>query len=153
MFGLNVRILRLYMGGVFAIESVVCLCVAPGFILRIVSRHFYSLSPLRSLLICAIFPVMAIIYGVASWKIWKEKPTGKGWGIAASILQTVLPLWLVLFRSRSIWSCHGESLVIGATGIIVFLWPYNKESETERSETNDAEPSDSEAEDTPLERH
>ncbi|MGB9406402.1 MAG: hypothetical protein WCA89_02635 [Terracidiphilus sp.] len=114
-----------------------------------IRRNLFALFPLRGLLFGSIFPIQAIIYGVSWWKIWKEKPSTKVWGVTASILQMMFPIWQIIFRHKSIWNCHGEVLAIGTFGLIVFLWPYNKDSYTDDYETSEAETDDIEQEDNP----
>jgi hypothetical protein len=154
MFGIDLRVLRLYMGGVFAIAGLICSCLALWLIHRAFEiEQFRAFSHPRVLLLSAIFPIMAIIYLVASWKIWRERPLAKGWGIVASILLILLPLRQAALRSQPVWSCHGIMLALGIVGLIVFLWPYEERPETNLSESLYADPIESEEQDNPSERH
>jgi hypothetical protein len=148
MFGINLRVLRFFMGGVFAIASLLCIIVAFWLVQRTfqIQLHLAFSHPL-ALLLDAVLPVSAAVYGTAGWTIWKEKSSARGWGIAASILQIIPPLWFMIVRSRSFWSCHGEVLAIGIFGLIVFSWPYKKESYLDDLENCEADIDDIEPED------
>jgi hypothetical protein len=121
MFGLNMRVLRLYIGGVFAIASVLCIFMT----FLIIQRTFrvqtdYAFSNPRILLIDAVFPAMALIYAAAFWTVWKEMPSARGWGIAASILQILTPLWHIIRYPRSIHTYNVLVLAIGIAGLFAF---------------------------------
>ena len=146
LFGFNIRILRYFIGGIFAIVSVICLWLGSAVILHVVDRHSYTLFPFRSLLVGAILPTMAFVNGTAGWKIWMHRPLANRWGIAASILQFVFPIWEMLVRSRPIWSCHLEVLAVGVIGMIVFLRPSERMSEMEDSEPGESDADESETE-------
>jgi hypothetical protein len=151
MLGINIRVLRLFMGGAFAIASLICILMAVWIIERTFQIQLNkAFSHPLALLLDAIFPLMATVYGVAAWTTWKEEPSARFWGIAASILQILLPVRQIFFRSRPIWSCHGFVLAVGILGLIVFLWPSQKEPETEDAGTCEADPDDSKPEDNPF---
>ncbi len=112
--------LRKFMSWIYAISSLLGLWTASWFIPRIIHRH-YAFSPLRSLLISAVFPTLATIYGVAWWAVWKGKTSARGWGIAASLTYILISLQLIIFFSQSVWSCSGVVLLIGIVGLVAFL--------------------------------
>jgi len=80
---------------------------------------------------------MAIIFGVAWWNIWKQRPSAKGWGVAASSIHILLSLWMIIFRSYPILSCQGFGLILGTVGLIAFLWRDKVETVTDKSELED----------------
>lgn len=140
MLGINIRVLRLFMGWTFAIASVVCLVITLVFVLRVIHRDFYALFSLVSMLCCAIFLTLVITFGIAWWTIWTDKPFARGWGLAASSIHVLLPLWMILFRSYSIFSCQGVGLALGVVGLTAFLSrdkvePVADESELEGNPT------------------
>lgn len=121
MFGIELRVLRRYMGWVFAFTSLMSLVGAFWIILTTfhMQRQIAFSHPCM-LILDAIFPVMAVFYGVAWWVIWKGKPSARGWGIAASlalILQTILGR-SYCWRSIPIAMCI--TVAVGVTGLAVF---------------------------------
>ena len=132
--------LRKLMCWLYAISSLLGLWTAFWFIPRIIHRH-YAFSPLRSLLISAVFPTLATIYGVAWWAVWKGKTSARVWGIAASLTYILISLQLIIFFSQSVWNCSGLMLAIGTAGLVAFLQPY----EQHNSIKNTAESADYES--------
>jgi hypothetical protein len=115
--------LRKFISWIYAISSLIGLWTAFWFIPLIIHRG-YAFSPLRSLLIIAVFPTLATVYGVAWWAVWKGKASAKGWGIAASLTYILGSLLEIIFFKRSVWSCNGVVLATGIAGLVAFLWPY-----------------------------
>ena len=110
--------LRKFMCWIYATSSLLGLWTAFWFIPGIIHRD-YAQFPLRSLLVSAVFPTMATIYGVAWWTVWKGKTSARGWGIAASLTNILIPLQIIIF-SRN-WSCNVVVLLIGIVGLVAFL--------------------------------
>jgi predicted permease len=117
--GRIVQDLRKFLGWVFAISSLLCLWHAPRLMFDVI-RNQSSLF-LRSASIAALFPVLAVIYGVALWTIWKEKPYAKVWAIAASATYVLINLSLVHWLV-SVPSCVWVMSAVGVAGLVVFLW-------------------------------
>jgi hypothetical protein len=115
--------LRKYMGWVFAVSSLLAVCFAPMLILDVFRWGSHSLFPLRSLLICMVFPILALIFGFAWWAIWKDRSSAKGWGITASTLHILMSLLPFVLLRRSIVECQLLGLALGAIGLTAFLWP------------------------------
>jgi hypothetical protein len=134
MFGISMNELRKFMGWLFALTSLISIWCACKITLHIIHRHSYTIFSLRNQFISAFFPVLAVIFGVAWWTTVKEKQSAKGWGIAASLIFVSLSLWEIVF-SKGMWSSFGVMLAVGITGIILFVWPREKEAAT-----NDIEP-------------
>ena len=130
--------LRKFMSWIYAISSLLALWTAFWFIPHIIHRH-YVFSPLRSLLVIAVFPTLATIYGVAWWAVWKGKTSAKGWGIAASLSYILISLQLIIFFTRSVWSCSGVMLVVGIVGLGAFL---RRDEQQHDSGKNTAESAD-----------
>ena len=66
-------------------------------------------------------PVLAVIYSIAWWTIWKEKSSARVWGIVASLTFVLLPAWGMVYFSRSAPAALGVMLAIGIGGLVVFL--------------------------------
>jgi len=119
------------MGWVFGISSLFCSWGSVYLILRTIHQH-YSYDFLRRfafqqfglllhiLFLIVIFPVLAIIFGLAWWTIWKEKLSARGWGIAASLIYVLISLWPIIYRSDSDWGAPGLEFAIGLGGLIAF---------------------------------
>jgi hypothetical protein len=121
VFGINLRVLRFYMGGVFAIASLLSI----SFAFWIVRQTFqfqmeYAFSRPRVLLVDAVFPALAVTFAVAFWTTWKEKSSARGWGIAASALIAMHPLWRIIRFTRSVHAFNILVLAIGILGLVVF---------------------------------
>jgi len=105
---------------IFAITSLEYLLISLRSILYATHRP-YAFPLFRSLLIAVSFPVVvATVSGVAWWIIWKGKPSARGWGIAASLMNILIFLQPIIFSSRSPWYYHVGALLIGIGGVVAF---------------------------------
>jgi hypothetical protein len=120
------------MGWVFAISSMYCVLAANLLILQGIDRH-YDFRALLTLLVEAFHPVVAIIFGVAWWTILKDKPSARGWGITASLIFVLTPLWAMIY-SASFSGSIGFELAIGFVGLLAFFRPYQIRPKTDGSE-------------------
>jgi hypothetical protein len=141
---------RKFFGWAFGIASIMSIWMAVDLILYGIRQRwlivFHQHHTLRDisflmliLLIQAIFPVLAVIWGVACWKIWRNKPTARGWGIAASVAYILFFLMggLAGFHCwRSLPGAASIILAIGIAGLVVFLRRYETESGTGDSAPN-----------------
>jgi len=118
---LLMRMLRTLLCWLFGISSLFCLWNASWLVLRIMHRHD-AFQTSRSFLIAGILPVFAVIYSVAWWTVWKEKPTARGWGIAASLINVLFPVWGIFHSSRSLPGAIGIMFGVGVAGLVAFLW-------------------------------
>jgi peptidase M50-like protein len=123
--------LRRFLCGLFAISSLFCLRIAVLNTSRLIYRHNLPLH-LRFLLVPAVFWFLAIINGVAFWTGWREKRSGRPWGIAASSTYLLLPLSLSYFWP-SAWRHFSATLAIGVAGIIAFASRYETSDSALRS--------------------
>lgn len=110
----------------FAISSLLCVWNALKIILRLIHQHSTFLSP-RILVIAAFFPVLAVLLAIAWWTVWKKKPSGRAWAVAACLTFVLLPLWGI-FSSRSVPFSLGVMLAIGVACLVILLWPVEKET-------------------------
>jgi len=113
--------LRKFMSWIYAISSLRCLQIAFFRFLHTIRLH-YAFLPLRNLLIPTEFSVLAIIYGLTWWAVFKGEPSARGWGITASLTYIFIPLWSIIYFSRSVWGAFGVMLAIGIAGLVAFLW-------------------------------
>jgi hypothetical protein len=119
------------MGWIFAISSFLCIW---GFGYLIVlalrqrssfdfHRHFTSQQSgmlLLILLFIVMFPVLAVVFGIACWTNLSQKSTARGWGIAASLIYVLTPLWPIIQHFGSILGAPGVELAIGVAGLVAF---------------------------------
>jgi hypothetical protein len=108
------------MGWIFAISSFLCIW---GFgyliVLAVHQRHSYDFHRhftsqqsgimLLILLFIVMFPVLAVVFGVAFWTTLNENLTARGWGIAASLIYVLAPLWQIIQRFQSVLGHPGLS--------------------------------------------
>jgi uncharacterized membrane protein YoaK (UPF0700 family) len=82
--------------------------------------HRRSLSvPLR-VLVASVFPVLAIVYSVAWWTIWKEKFSARIWGITASLTYLLIGFCEAFYFSPSVPDSTWVIFFLGVVGLIVF---------------------------------
>ncbi len=106
----------------YAFSSLWCLRIALLRILAIQRDYAFLPVPLLNLLVPTEFSVLAIIYGVAWWTIFKGKSSARGWGITASLAYILFSLSEIIYFSRPVWGASGVMLATGIAGLITFLW-------------------------------
>jgi drug/metabolite transporter (DMT)-like permease len=99
---------------------------------------------LRTLSVPVLFALLTYIFGMAWWTVWKEKPSGKSWGIAASLINNLVMIMAYILHKRSLSGYQWEVLAIGIVGLIAFLWPDKEESEIYDVEMYEVETDDTE---------
>jgi hypothetical protein len=91
---------------------------------RYAMQQWHSPPVLRSALIAIFFSaVVSIISGAAYWSVWRNKPSGRGWAIAASIMSILVYIRSSILSSRPVWDRHVGALFIGVVGLVIFLYP------------------------------
>ena len=106
----------------FATSCLVCLSIALPSIWGI--AHQGALWTARSLIVIGALLILAVIYAVACWSGWKQKPFATAWGVAASltyILLSLFTIWWRIHRSRTIRGSSGLWLAIGVVGLVALL--------------------------------
>lgn len=131
--GRTVQVLRKLMGWQFVGGSVASLLVAAWFIPEVL-REGTRASSVREVCFIAILPVMAAIFGIAWWTVWKERPSAKVWAVAASLISLLGSLWLISHSWRLARWCTWSGAATGAAGLVLFLWRDDKESPKESHE-------------------
>ena len=130
---MNVQRLRKLTIWPFAISCV--LCCWNGCLLIWQAINHNSLAPrLRTLLLLAFFPVLAMIYGTASWSLWQEKPFGRMWGLTAALTLVLIPLWAISRHFRSVHPGIWVMLAAGLASQIILLWPDGGSSRSPKSD-------------------
>jgi hypothetical protein len=131
------------------IRKVLCWCfgatslmylLTPFWIVLYAIRRHYGFPTLHNLLTTVSFAAaVAFISGVAWWTILKEIPSGRGWGIAASLMEILIFLRPIIFSLRTAWPHHAGALFVGIVGLIAFSRLYTRHD----SATKPCEPGDS----------
>jgi hypothetical protein len=112
---------RKYLSLIFAATCLISLQLDFRRIFRTVHRYNEYFS-IRGLSITALYTFLAIIYGMAWWTVWNGKPSGRGLGIAASVIYIPVSLWGIIFFAQPIWGFEGVVLAVGIAGLVAFLW-------------------------------
>ena len=116
--------LRKFLSWIFAITSLISFRIALLDILPATHRQDAVLPFLRMRLIAALILIVAIVFGMAWWTIWKEKPSARGWGIAASVIYILPPLAAIVYSPYSIWRHLVVILVLRVAGLVAFSRRY-----------------------------
>jgi hypothetical protein len=121
--------LRKFLYWVFAISAITCLQISVAYFPRGLQNP--NRLPLwRAVSIPAGFLLIAAIFATAWWTVWREKPSGKVWGVVASLINLstgLLPIVLWrrdTFRAFGIvgfLSVFGLTTLIGVAGLLIFL--------------------------------
>ena len=138
------QIYRKIMCWIFAIIAVVCLWIVLYHITYIIRYYYTHLSllmhfSLRILIVPVLFALLAYIFGMAWWTVWKDKTSAKSWGIVASLINILVMLRPFIRHSHSLSGRQWELLAIGIAGLIAFMWPDKEESEIYNVETYEVE--------------
>jgi hypothetical protein len=112
---------RKFFGWLFAFQALLCVIFECLLIRSTLNLQLNSPFPhSRALVIDGLFPAAAVVFGLAWWKIWRDRPAARAWGIAASILTMAHPLWRVVRYPRSIHGYNVLVLAAGIAGLVVF---------------------------------
>ncbi len=85
---------------------------------------FFEIVPksnIPRLFITALFTIAVIIYGLAWWTVWKKKPSGRGWGIVASLIYLPVSLSGIIFFAQPLLGYEGIVLALGVAGMVAFV--------------------------------
>jgi hypothetical protein len=95
----------------FGAKSLVYLLTPFWIVLYAIRRH-YGFPTLHNLLTTVSFAAaVAIISGEAWWTILKGIPSGRGWGIAASLTEILIFVRPIIFSLRTAWPHHAGALL------------------------------------------
>jgi Zn-dependent protease len=123
--------LRKLLSSVFGISCLICIPIALGSIVRTVHGHNF-ISRADNALVSAIFVGTMIVFALACMAGWRKKSSARGWGIAASALYVLIPVWSMIRLSRPLWGPYGIPLATGVAGVIAFSWPYEESEPSEK---------------------
>ena len=103
----------------FAITSLICTWIVIASIQPVINRY-HAFPPLRALLVPTLFTALAVVFALTWWTIWKGRPSARGWGIAASLINVLVSLFPIALSSDLVWRCSGVTLPIGIAGLIAY---------------------------------
>ena len=113
------QILRKYLGWSFALISLICLRIAFPPIFGVISgRHARLL--MGNMMVAALFGACGIVFAIASWTVLRSKASGKRWGIAASVINSLVALTPTILTHRFIQPSLMVVLGIGLAGMFAF---------------------------------
>jgi TPR repeat protein len=121
---LTMRALRQSLAWIFAVACLVCLWICITDILTMLPRYG-AVPSSRSLYTPIWLSVSAVIFGMAWLTASREKPSGRWWSIAASLM-IILPALVPVFYAK--YAVRGHFFVvlaIGVAGLIAFSPRYD----------------------------
>jgi hypothetical protein len=118
--------LRKFLGWIFAATALLYLLIYLPSNRYVIFHPLYAFLPPRQLIYVPFFVLVCIVSGVAWWTVWKDKPSARGWGVAASAVHILVFLRPVLFFPGSVWWHHMGALWVGIVGLAVFSPWYGK---------------------------
>ena len=112
--------LRKYVSLVFATTA--CVFLVAGFprILRVTrpqSKLVFFLGSWLSLLVLAALSAVLL---TACWTTVRGRQSARGWGIAASLIYVLTPIWPIISFAPTPWRAFGFLLVVGIVGLVAF---------------------------------
>jgi hypothetical protein len=111
--------LRKVWSGLFAITSAVAIWGTFRIAPHMLHRQFSGTNVLASIEAVTVCPIEAIVFGLAWWSVWKEKPSARFWGVAASLIWLLTALIAYVQFSRLTWALP----IAGIAGLIAFSAP------------------------------
>lgn len=77
--------------------------------------------PVRSLFLAVAFVCLAAVFGTAWWTVFKSRPSGRAWGIAASAVYAGLPVCLHAASSQPLGANSFVVFGLGIVGLATFF--------------------------------
>jgi hypothetical protein len=75
----------------------------------------------RAHLVPVGFFLMATIFATAWWTVWRQKPSGRIWGAAASLINVLTGLWPIVMWPGDTFHVFGVVGVLSVFGLITFI--------------------------------
>jgi len=118
--------MRKFFGWLYAFVSV---CVLFAFVVSLrrafITEHTrLHLGTVGALSLQLLF---AFIFSMAWWTSWKERPGLRVWGIAASVTNLSVPLFLMSRAHLSLSRTSWEVIVLSGFSFIAYVWPEKEE--------------------------
>ena len=112
------RALRKFFAGYFVAVAVISSLTAllPAF----AGRFTMSIGSFVSTLVLLL---ISLVWVMAGWTSWMDKPMARLWGICASLLIIAIPLILKVARHRPIASGRLVIVILGVCALIAYALP------------------------------
>lgn len=130
--------IRKLLAWLFAISSLLCIWHSLQFAFRYVIYRQHPHLAWHELFAVSLFPLLAIIYGIAWWTVWRKLPSGRFWGVLACLTYIGFPLWAMI-ALHSVQLSLAVMLVIGILLLIVLLWPTHEEPKVPDDDDDEGE--------------
>jgi hypothetical protein len=131
----DLQFLRKFLAWNFAFLSLLCTLLAFRIIWSTLHLQIEKVSSHPVVLLAdAVFPAFAVAFGVAWWKVWKQRPFARAWGVVASIPLAAVPLWRIIWVPHSVRGYTLVVLAVGIAGVVVFAMPDKAISEADDPE-------------------
>jgi hypothetical protein len=116
-------LLRKFVAYVFGVEALILLPMLPlaAYALQRSGYHNPRLSPIPALLVAASFTLLGALFTVAWWTVKTSKRSARTWGIAASSINILLSLPLLLSAHIRFAGFLWLVPLSGVVGIFLFL--------------------------------
>jgi hypothetical protein len=115
------QFLKKVMCWIFACTSFLAIWAGYLFFLNTVQiQRLCLVSKPWILLVDSIFPLMTILFAATWWSTLTKKYSARVWGIAASLICILLPVWSIINHRGAVSSGHWVELAIGAAGLTAF---------------------------------
>ena len=118
----SIQELRKLAGWQFAGTGAAILSIAAWLFPGILGSETGS-SLLREVCSIAILFAMVVIYGIAWWAVWKERPSARVLAVAASLASLLGSLWLISHSWRLARWCTWFTAALSIAWLFLFLWP------------------------------
>jgi Zn-dependent protease len=112
--------LRKFLYWAFAISAITCLQMTVVFFSRSLAMPD-RVSFWRAHMVPVCFFLMATIFAAAWWTVWKQKPSGRIWGAAASLINLLTGLWPMMMWPGEVFHVFGVVGVLSVFGLIAFI--------------------------------
>jgi hypothetical protein len=141
------RELRKYLSWLFAFTSLVCLQISFSLTPNMLRQHPHAdqLSLTSQILLPVlpwIFPLFAIVFGMAWWTSFKAKSSARIWGIIASLINVQTALLPLLIPPHSFFNAFLLILGVGIAGLVAFARPYESSAQPVKAYEIPAMPGD-----------
>jgi hypothetical protein len=78
---------------------------------------------LRALIPSGVLVLLGILFAMAWWSTWRDKPTARTWGIIASLVNLSILFSVAHFTHRPLHSSGWELLVVNVFALVTYIWP------------------------------
>ena len=120
------RVIRSFFGWLYGFVSVLCLYLGARAVWLVFYRHHGHPPPI-ALIPYALLLLVIVVFGLTCWNTWKKKPAARAWGLAASLMNLLTPLFSMYFFHLPLTDQKWHMIAVGFFSIVAFLWPDNED--------------------------